>query len=84
MLSHAELGEEEFVRWVPGSEGANNEGKDLAYFTGGLVVISQRFVFEDFGLGSFIEGIRTIVEGTRNVNDEDAVVLFYNDVWAER
>ena len=40
-------------------------------------------VFGDLGLGCFLEGIGTVVEGTSDVNNKDTVVFFNNNVWTE-
>jgi hypothetical protein len=49
--------QEEFVWWVPGSEGANNERIDFALFVKVEEVLFQGLVLEDLGIGCFFDGI---------------------------
>ena len=68
---------------MPGAKGANDEGVDITAFSGGEAVVFQRLVFVAFGLCSFVEGVRTVVKGTRYVNDQDTVIFFNDNVGTE-
>ena len=70
-----------FINWMLGTWRANDETMDRAFFSNGLVMSLNMFVFDGFVVICFSQSVFTIFKLAFYVDDEDIVVVFDYYVW---